>query len=186
MTRSMRFGGVALAAMVMTTVTTLFAEPATAPSGNRVSDSDKHFEFTLPEGWTVEPPNQPNMAIMARSVAEDADDAFLENVNVVIISIPGAGGQVTLEQIVPQALAGMKQQIKVTRQGEVKKTTLGGEAALSVDMTLDVQNTVVESKQTYVLKGDNFYVVTYTSRADTNPATHKAEADLMKSWQFLK
>lgn len=176
----------ALIALVIAASPALFAEPATQPAANRVEDPGKHFAFDLPNGWTIQPPNRPNMVLMARSASEGEGDSFLENVNVVIVSLTGADAELTLEQMVPEVIAGLKQAITVKRQGELKKVTLGGENAITVDFTIESENVVVESKQTYVLLGDDFYVVTYTSQADTKPAMHESEAALMKTWAFLK
>jgi hypothetical protein len=182
-----RAAWITFGALVFTSAATVsLAQPATAPAASKVSDPGKHFEITAPDKWSITPPNQPNMVLMVRSASEGPDDQFLENVNVVIIHIPGGAGQVTLDQVVPQALDGLKAQVNAKQLTEVAKTTLGGEPARTVDLTIEVNGVTVQSRQTYAMKGDDFYVVTYSSKSDTKPAMNEAAAEIMKSWTFLK
>lgn len=164
-----------------------FAQPTTAPAKTaKVSDPAKHFEFSSPTTWENVPPNQANMVLMVRSPSEGPQDSFLENVNVVIVNIPGGAGQVTLDQIVPEAIAGVKAKVKATAVSEIVKGTLDGESSRTVTLEVQMNGITARSRQTYVLKGDDFYIITYSASADAKPEINDAVDEIMKSWKFLK
>lgn len=146
-------------------------------------DAENRFTCSVPAGWTVDEPNRPQMVAMFNSAPENEADEFNENVNIVVVDLGEDATKITLDDLVAQAVEGLKS-MEGVKVGEITKGTLGGGEARQMTMSIVQAGMTMRSEQTYAIHGTNFYVITYTTKPEANAKIDGEAQSILTSWKY--
>lgn len=152
-----------LRAFLLATLTSVFpagtlAQPTLVPYAYEAS-----FEIAVPEGWvTVE--DQGMMRMVTLSPSEDADDAFRENVNVVLDGVPSG---MTPTEYAEQSFALLAEGTEGLEIVASDGAVLGGRIALRSIYEHSYEGRRLRVMSYLLIVGRRAYVITATAPEET-------------------
>lgn len=183
-----RFSKVGCAAMLLTalaitsTLQSQTSKPTTQPT-QQVSDAKGGYTFSIPADWVIGKPSSHDMSTLVLSPSDGPGDTFRENVNIVLVPLDAEAQQATIDAMTEVGVAGVIQAMNGKQIGTTRPVDVDGISARQVDILVQAFGRDLRSQQTYLTRGDLFYVVTYTSQAD-NTAHDAGAAGVLESWRF--
>lgn len=133
------------------------------PSGTGSLSSDRDFDILFPAGWEVLEGFQ-GAAILGRSPQEDPQDAFLENLNVVIEKVDRNVG---IDEYFAASLNNMQASLNNFRKLEEGTARVAGQPTRTLIYTHESGQVTMKVLAYLFIRNGRAYVVTGTALPDT-------------------
>ncbi|MGB2754571.1 MAG: hypothetical protein WBD75_10330 [Phycisphaerae bacterium] len=150
------------------------------PEPGRYYKKAEGFSIRFPAEWEQKE-NVMGSVVIALSPAEGADDAFRENVNVVVEALPSP---MTLDEYFNLSMANLRKLLTEARQPEIADARIGGEAAKQVVYQTTMGQIRVKSMLYVAVKGQRGYAVTCSATPDSFDAYKARFEEIAGTFRF--
>ena len=150
------------------------------PEPGRYYKKQDGFSIRFPESWEQKE-NVMGTVVMALSPPEGADDAFRENVNVAVESLPTP---MDLEKYLELSMANLKNLFSAGQEPEVSDAALGGGQAKRIVYQTTMGQVHVKGMLCLAVKGRRGYTVTCSATPETFDAYKEPFEKIVETFRF--
>ena len=125
----------------------------------------KQFSIVIPATWTFDTTTVNTTVFKAKAPLEYESDDFQENMGVRVSDL--GGNDITLDLLMRDMEKALSDKMTDFQLLERKKEIVGKEKAESFVFTTRHDNYHIQQKQFYMLRGNCFYVYTFSAKTDS-------------------
>ena len=151
-----------------------------SPEPGRYYKKEDGFSIRFPEDWERKE-NVMGTVVIALSPAQGADDAFRENVNVTVETLPSP---MTLDEYFNLSMVNLGKLLTEARRPEVADARIGGEAAKRVVYQTTMGQIGVKGMLYVAVKGNRGYALTCSATPDSFDAYKARFEEIAGTFRF--
>jgi hypothetical protein len=151
-----------------------------SPEPGRYYKKEDGFSIRFPEDWERKE-NVMGTVVIALSPAQGADDAFRENVNVTVETLPSP---MTLDEYFNLSMVNLGKLLTEARKPEVADARIGGEAAKRVVYQTTMGQIGVKGMLYVAVKGNRGYALTCSATPDSFDAYKARFEEIAGTFRF--